>query len=55
MEEPRGTALAIASAILAADGQLQSEPLADAILFAELGLDGRARLVRSAVVAAGGT
>ena len=29
-----GTALAIASAILAAEGQIPSEPLADAILFA---------------------
>ena len=47
-----GTALAIASAILATDGQIPSEPLADAILFAELGLDGRARPVRGSVVAA---
>ncbi|MGB7983514.1 MAG: ATP-binding protein [Candidatus Nanopelagicales bacterium] len=45
-------ALAIASAILAADGQIPAEPLAEAILFAELGLDGRVRPVRGAVVAA---
>ena len=32
-----GLDLAIASAILAADGQIPSEPLEDAILFAELG------------------
>ncbi len=44
--------LAIASAILAADGQIPREPLADAILFAELGLDGQVRPVRGAVVAA---
>lgn len=47
-----GLDLAIASAILAADGQIPSEPLEDAILFAELGLDGRVRPVRGAVVAA---
>ena len=47
-----GLDLAIASAILAADGQIPAEPLEDAILFAELGLDGRARPVRGAVVAA---
>ena len=47
-----GLDLAIASAILAADGQIPSEPLAEVILFAELGLDGRARPVRGAVVAA---
>ena len=47
-----GLDLAIASAILAADGQIPSEPLADAVLLAELGLDGRARPVRGAVVAA---
>ena len=47
-----GLDLAIASAILAADGQIPAEPLVDAILFAELGLDGRARPVRGAVVAA---
>jgi magnesium chelatase family protein len=47
-----GLDLAIASAILAADGQMPAEPLADAILFAELGLDGRLRPVRGAVVAA---
>jgi magnesium chelatase family protein len=47
-----GLDLAIASAILAADGQIPAEPLAGAILFAELGLDGRARPVRGAVVAA---
>ena len=44
--------LAIASAILAADGQVPAERLGDAILFAELGLDGRLRPVRGAVVAA---
>ena len=47
-----GLDLAIASAILAADGQIPAEPLEDAILFAELGLDGRARPVRGAVLAA---
>ncbi len=47
-----GLDLAIASAILAADGQIPCEPLADAILFGELGLDGRVRPVRGAVVAA---
>ena len=47
-----GLDLAIASAILAADGQIPAEPLEDAVLFAELGLDGRARPVRGAVVAA---
>ena len=47
-----GLDLAIASAILAADGQIPAEPLDDAILFAELGLDGRVRPVRGAVVAA---
>jgi magnesium chelatase family protein len=47
-----GLDLAIASAILAADGQIPAEPLEDSILFAELGLDGRVRPVRGAVVAA---
>jgi magnesium chelatase family protein len=47
-----GLDLAIASAILAADGQIPAEPLAEAVLFAELGLDGRVRPVRGAVVAA---
>lgn len=47
-----GLDLAIASAILAADGQIPCEPLAEAILFGELGLDGRVRPVRGAVVAA---
>lgn len=47
-----GLDLAIASAILAADGQIPAEPLAEAILFAELSLDGRVRPVRGAVVAA---
>lgn len=42
----------MASAILAADGQIPSEPLAEAIPFAELGLGGRACPVRGAVVAA---
>jgi magnesium chelatase family protein len=46
-----GLDLAIASAILAADGQIPAEPLAGTILFAELGLDGRVRPVRGAVVA----
>lgn len=47
-----GLDLAIASAILAADGQLPAEPLHEAVLFAELGLDGRVRPVRGVVVAA---
>jgi magnesium chelatase family protein len=47
-----GLDLAIASAILAADGQIPADALEDAVLFAELGLDGRARPVRGAVVAA---
>ncbi|MCU0284603.1 MAG: YifB family Mg chelatase-like AAA ATPase [Candidatus Nanopelagicales bacterium] len=47
-----GLDLAIASAILAADGQLPAERVAGAVLFAELGLDGRVRPVRGAVVAA---
>lgn len=47
-----GLDLAIASAILAADGQLPAEPLADAVLFGELGLDGRVRPVRGAVAVA---
>lgn len=47
-----GLDLAIASAILAADGQLPAEPLAGSVLFAELALDGRVRPVRGAVVAA---
>jgi magnesium chelatase family protein len=47
-----GLDLAIASAVLAADGQIPTESLEDAVLFAELGLDGRARPVRGAVVAA---
>lgn len=47
-----GLDLAIASAILAADGQVPAESLGDAILFAELGLDGRLRPVRGAVAAA---
>lgn len=47
-----GLDLAIATAILAADGQLPGEGLADVVLYAELGLDGRARSVRGAVVAA---
>jgi magnesium chelatase family protein len=46
-----GLDLAIASAILAADGQIPAGPLAGTILFAELGLDGRVRPVRGAVVA----
>ncbi len=47
-----GLDLAIATAVLAADGQLPAEDLGDAILFGELGLDGRVRPVRGAVVAA---
>ena len=39
-------------AILAADGQVPGDAAADAILFGELGLDGRVRPVRGAVVAA---
>ena len=50
--EPKALDLALASAILAADSQIPSEPLVDAILFAGLGLDGRACRVRGAVVAA---
>lgn len=44
--------LAIAVAILAADGQVAPEPLEQAVMFGELGLDGRVRPVRGAVVAA---
>jgi magnesium chelatase family protein len=47
-----GLDLAIATAILAADGQIPKEAGADTILFGELGLDGRVRPVRGAVVAA---
>ncbi|MCU0301284.1 MAG: YifB family Mg chelatase-like AAA ATPase [Candidatus Nanopelagicales bacterium] len=47
-----GLDLAIASAVLAADGQLPAEAVASAVLFAELGLDGRVRPVRGTVVAA---
>jgi magnesium chelatase family protein len=47
-----GLDLAIASAILVADGQLPAGGLADAVLYGELGLDGRVRPVRGAVVAA---
>lgn len=47
-----GLDLAIATAILAADGQLPAGALAEAVLFAELGLDGRVRPVRGAVIAA---
>ena len=47
-----GLDLAIATAILAADGQLPGDRLRDVVLYAELGLDGRARSVRGAVVAA---
>lgn len=47
-----GLDIAIASAVLAADGQIPTEPLQDAVLFGELGLDGRVRPVRGAVVAA---
>lgn len=47
-----GLDLAIATAILAADGQVPREAGDGAILFGELGLDGRVRPVRGAVVAA---
>ncbi len=47
-----GLDLAIASAILVADGQLPAEPLHDALLFGELGLDGQVRPVRGSVAAA---
>ncbi len=47
-----GLDLAIAAAILAADGQVPGEHLADTVLFGELALDGRVRPVRGAVVAA---
>lgn len=47
-----GLDLPIAAAILAADGQVPGDAAADAILFGELGLDGRVRPVRGAVVAA---
>lgn len=47
-----GLDLAIASAILAADGQVPPRFLEGAVLFAELALDGRVRAVRGTVVAA---
>ncbi len=47
-----GLDLAIASAILAADGQLPAEPLHAALVFGELGLDGQVRPVRGSVAAA---
>lgn len=47
-----GLDLGIASAILAADGQIPAEALAGTVLFAELGLDGRVRPVPGAVMAA---
>lgn len=47
-----GLDLAIAAAILAADGQLPARFLEGSVLFAELALDGRVRAVRGAVVAA---
>jgi magnesium chelatase family protein len=47
-----GLDLAIATAILAADGQLPVDAIADTVLYAELGLDGRVRPVRGVVVAA---
>lgn len=49
-----GLDLPIAAAILAADGQVRGDAMDDAILFGELGLDGRVRPVRGAVVAAVG-
>jgi magnesium chelatase family protein len=50
-----GLDLSIATAILIADCQLPSSAGSDAILFGELGLDGRVRSVRGAVVAAAAT
>ena len=47
-----GLDLSIATAILAADGQVPRDAAGEAILFGELGLDGRVRPVRGAVVAA---
>lgn len=47
-----GLDLAIATAILAADGQLPAGRVVQPVQFAELGLDGRARPVAGAVVAA---
>jgi magnesium chelatase family protein len=47
-----GLDLAIASAILAADGQVPRDPLEGCVLFGELGLDGRARPVRGVVAVA---
>lgn len=44
--------LAIALAILAADGQMAAQPLEQTVMFGELGLNGRVRPVRGAVVAA---
>ncbi len=46
-----GLDVAIALAVLAADGQVPAGQLAGAVLFAELALDGRVRPVRGAVVA----
>ncbi|HEX6888300.1 MAG TPA: magnesium chelatase domain-containing protein, partial [Candidatus Nanopelagicales bacterium] len=50
-----GLDLAIATAVLAADGQVPADRLADTVQFAELGLDGQVRPVRGAVVAGVGT
>jgi magnesium chelatase family protein len=47
-----GLDLGIATAILAADRQVPADRVADAILFGELGLDGRVRPVPGAVMAA---
>ncbi|MGV1004342.1 MAG: YifB family Mg chelatase-like AAA ATPase [Candidatus Nanopelagicales bacterium] len=50
----RGSALdlAVAAAVMAADGQLDPAVVRSAVMFGELGLDGRVRPVRGAVVAA---
>ena len=47
-----GLDLGIATAILAADGQIPADQLDSTILFAELGLDGRVRPVAGGVLAA---
>jgi magnesium chelatase family protein len=44
--------LAIAIALLAASGQVPSDPVAELVVVGELGLDGRVRPVRGALVAA---
>ena len=47
-----GLDAAIASVVLAADGQVPAEALCGVVLFAELALDGRVRPVRGSVLAA---